>query len=178
VARSDLGRARGAVLAAVLALAGCGPRDGLSDYERMKQGQQNAGDSLTAQGAKLQQKDYPQGSAWAVNLGGMTITDDLLKQVKQLGRVTELDLNKSTVTDAHLALINELGLGTLLLKLDLSHTAVTDAGFEKLENLVLLTDLNLTGTKVTHAAVERFKKNRQTDNRVPPFAKNPKIRQG
>jgi hypothetical protein len=170
------GTATRAVLAALLACAGCGPRDGLSDYERMKQGQQSAADTLTGQGAKIKQVDYAQGSAWTVDLSGLTITDDLLKQVKQLGRITELNLSKSTVTDDQLGLIDQLGLDPLLLKLDLSGTGVTDAGFEKLHNLALLSELNLAGTKVTPAAVERFKKNRQTDPKVPAMFRNPKIR--
>jgi hypothetical protein len=175
VARPSLARTFARVLLAALVLSGC-QKDGPSDFERMRQAQDNAADSLKGQGAKVKQMDYPQGRAWSVNLSGATISDNLLREVKQLGKITELDLSKSTVTDDHLGLINDLGLSTLLLKLDLSQTAVTDAGFEKLVNLALLSDLNLVGTKVTPAAVERFKQNRLTDPKVPAMFKKPKIR--
>src|SRR5262249_59111150 len=98
-----------------------------------------------------------------------------LKQVKKLGNIGELNLSKSTLSDDHMALFQELGLGTLVNKLDLSHTAVSDAGFEKLDNLRLLGELNLTGTKVTPAAVERFRQKRQSDARILPAFRNPKI---
>ena len=42
-------------------------------------------------------------------------------------------------------------------RLDLSNTAVTDAGLEKLVNVPLLLNLRLAGTRVTPAGVERFK---------------------
>jgi hypothetical protein len=35
--------------------------------------------------------------------------------------------------------------------------------------------MNLSGTKVTQAAVDRFLTKRQTDGRVPPMFKNPNI---
>jgi hypothetical protein len=164
----------GGVVTASL-LAGCGPKDGLSDNDRRMLAIQSGADALKSQGAKVEERNYSLGNSWAVSLSGMTITDELLKQVKQLGNISELNLSKSTLTDAQLATIQELGLGTLLVKFDLSHTAVTDEGFEKLDNLRLLSQLNLTGTKVTPAAVERFKKNRQNDPRILALFKNPKI---
>src|SRR5262249_34875951 len=129
--------ARVAVVAAALALAGCG-QGGLSHYEKAKLREQSLVERLQSQGAKLKEMQYPQGNAWSVNLSELTITDDMLRQVQQLGNITELDLSKSTITDEQLGLVNELHLTTLLLKLDLSRTAVTDAGFEKLDLFKLL----------------------------------------
>jgi len=157
-------------------LSGCSKGDGLSDYDRMKNAQKEAAESLTEKGAKLKETHFAQGSAWAVNLSGMEISDDLLRQVKQLGRVSELDLSRSTVTDDQLGLITQLGIATLVLKFDLSNTGITDAGLERLEHLAVLTQMNLAGTKVTPAGVERFKKQRKDDTTVQPFAKNPTIR--
>src|SRR5438270_488067 len=132
-------------VAAAFLLSGCGKGDGLSDFDRLQMAQQNANQSLTDMGIKTKEINYPQGKGWSVNLSGMTITDDLLRKVKQLGHVTELDLSKSTITDDQLGLMNEIGLTSLLLKLDLSHTGVSDAGFEKMVNLKLLSQMNLTG---------------------------------
>lgn len=167
----------GCLIAALLAQSGCGPSGGgPSDNDLRMQAIEQGAEGLRKAGAKVDARHYPQGEAWAVNLSGMTVTDDLIRAVKQLGNVTELDLSKSTVTDEQLGLINELGLPVLLLKLDLGNTAVTDAGFEKLDNMRLLSQLNLTGTKVSKAAVERFKKQRQSDPRIPDMFKHPTIR--
>lgn len=163
-----------AVLAVSL-LAGC-KGDGLSDYDRMKKGQQDAADSLRAAGAKLREVPHPQGDSWAVGLSGLTITDELLVRLKGLGRITELDLSKSTITDDHMARLNEVEIGSVLRKLDLSNTAVTDAGLDNLTNLMILGDLNLSGTKVTAAGVERFRKRRQEDSRIMAMFKTPNIR--
>lgn len=139
------------------------------------QGIQNAAEDLKGQGAKLEERSYPQGPAWVVHLNGMEITDKLLKQVKSLGNVSELHVSKTNFNDEHAGLVNELGLGTLAVKLDFSRTGLTDAGFEKLDNLRFLTELNLTGTKVTRSAVDSFKKKRQNDARVLPAFRNPTV---
>ena len=140
---------------------GCG-QSGPSDYDKMQQAKEGASTALTASGAKVKAMHYAIGDAYAVNLSGVTITDDLLRQVKQLGNISELNLSKSTVTDDHLGLIQELGLHVLLAKLDLSNTAVTDAGFNKLDGFVFLSELNLAGTKVTPAAADRLRKKQQS----------------
>ena len=152
--------------AALLIAMGCGSKGGPSDYEKMVQAKQGASDALAAAGGKVQEKQYPVGRAFVVELRGATITDDLLRQVKELGNIAELNLSQSTLTDDHLRTMHELGLHVLLNKLDLSHTAVTDAGLEQLDGNIFLAELNLTGTKVTRGAVERFKQKRLTDARV------------
>lgn len=150
--------------------------DGLSDFERLQQAQMSVTDTLKAQGVKMQTRHYPLGDALVVNMSGLTITDDMLRQLKQAGNVAELDLSRSTITDDQMGVMMEVGLQVFLFKFDLSQTAVTDAGFEKLDNLRFLSYLNLTGTKVTPAAVERFKHKRQTDTRVIPQLRNPTIK--
>jgi hypothetical protein len=147
------------------ALPGC-KDDGLSEYERMKKRQEEAGQSLRDAGMKATRVRYPQGEAWSLDLSGMQITDDMLNQLKGMGPISEMKLNGSTLTDEHLAVLNEPELGSLLLKLDLSNTAVTGAGLEKLTNLLVLADLNLAGTKVTSADVQRFRQRRQQDPKV------------
>jgi len=176
--RSSSAPARAALLVALgaaVVLSGCGG-SGVSEAERQKKVQEQALDAIGRSGAKATLKKYPQGDAYAVDLSGAKIDDGVLAGVKQLGRISELDLSKSTVTDDHLERINDPGVASLLLKLDLSQTAVTDAGLDKLTNLLFLTDLNLKGTKVTAAAVERFKKARQSDSRIMPMFKSPKVR--
>jgi uncharacterized protein YjbI with pentapeptide repeats len=160
------------VLSALVALSGCG--DGLSEYERIKKKQDEAAASLQSVGGKASLKNYPQGEAWAVDLSGATLSDGVFEDLKRLKRITELNLSKSNASDAMMDHVNEIG--TLLLKLDLSQTAVTDAGLEKLQGLVLLMDFNLTGTKVTQAGVDRFRGKRQNDPRIGAMFKSPSIR--
>lgn len=155
-----------ALAAALAATLGCGGSGGPSDYDRMVEAQKGASDTLAGAGVKTQQKAYPLGTAWVVDMTGVTVTDDLLQKVKALGNVAELDLKNSTVTDAHLAKMHEIGLHTVLNKLDLSNTAVTDAGLEQLDGNLFLAELNLTKTKVTQTGVTQFLKKRQANPNV------------
>jgi hypothetical protein len=164
--------------AAVLALCGCGGNDGPSDNDRRLQAIQNAQGDLKSKGAKIEQRTYPIGQAYSVNLTGMQIDDKTLRQVQSLGNVSELNLSKTNLSDDHMGLINELKLCTLCLTIDLSHTAITDAGFQKLENLRFLSNLNLTGTKVSRAAVDAFKKKREGDPSVAEGFRKPTVRGG
>jgi hypothetical protein len=149
---------------ALVALSGCGSSDGLSDNDRRMLAIKNGAEGLRAQGAKLQEKQYSVGTGWVVDLRGLTVTDEMLRQVKSIGNIAELDLSKTGVTDDHLKLMHEIGLHVLLARLDLSHNqAVTDAGLEHLDGCIFLMELNLTGTKVTPAAADRFKRNRAAD---------------
>jgi hypothetical protein len=159
------------VLAMIL---GCSKGDGLSDYERAHKTETDAATALREAGGELEQKQYTfqgrQGDAWVVALKGMQITDDTFGRLKALGRISELDLSKSTITDDQLEKVNEMG--TFIFRMDLSHTAVTDAGLDHLTSMRALTDLNLAGTKVTPAAIERLKERRRNDPLVPALLKN------
>lgn len=163
--RTAAGRraAAAGVLLAAAALAGCGPRvGGPSAYEQAQAEQQRVADSLGSKGMKSKRMHYPQGDAWAVDLTGMTITDDVIRKLKELDNVTELNLSQSTITDEQLGQINDQGIGSLVLKMDLSHTGITDAGLQKLTKFFLLNSLNVADTKVTPAGVAQFKKERLT----------------
>src|SRR5262245_56529913 len=104
-------RAAAAALVAALAVAGCSRRGGPSDYERFQrvtkdeeQRRQDLAGSLKGQGAKLEKKRYPLGEGWAIDLRGVPVTDQLLSDVSKLLYVSELNLSKTNVTDAHLAI--------------------------------------------------------------------------
>ena len=96
----------------------------------------------------------------------MTVTVDLLRKLKEVGNVAELDLSRSTVTDDSLGQMRDIGAAATLFKLDLSHTAVTDAGLEKLEGLPLLVNVTVTGTKVTAAGAEKYKQSRKNNPQI------------
>jgi hypothetical protein len=69
-------------------------------------------------------------------------------------RVLELDLSRTGVTDAGLAVVKGM---TQLRRLNLRGTAVTDGVFDHLKSLTQLQVLNLVGTQVTDAGLTPLK---------------------
>jgi hypothetical protein len=166
---------RAVILCAALAVivpACSKPYDGVSDADREMQAKQAATEAAKSSGLKMTEKTYPQGKGWVVGMKGMTVTEDHFKQLKDAGHVAELDLSKSTITDELLGRMRELGAAATLYKLDLSDTAVTDAGLQKLEGLPFLIVLNVRGTKVTQAGADRYKASRKGNPQIGPNFRN------
>jgi hypothetical protein len=159
-------------------LVGCTKGDGLSDFQRQKLAQENAGVALEEMGGKAREVHTNfkgvKADSWSVDLGGREINEQVFDRIKELGNLSELNLSKTNVTDEDMTRLNDLGV--FLLKLDLSHTAVSDAGLDKLTKLAILRDLNLVGTRVTPDGVARFQKRRQDDPNIWPLFKSPTIR--
>ncbi|MEK6259440.1 MAG: hypothetical protein AABP62_12555 [Planctomycetota bacterium] len=153
---------------------GCGGPDpkGPGSAYAVMQAEKGAEEKLTASGAKLERKQYPQGGAWAVDLSGKEINDETLAALKGLDHVTELNLSGTTVSDAHVRYVNEVGP---LLILNLSKTAVTDAALAQLE-AGNLTQLDVTNTKVTAEGVSQFLKKRAEDSRITEAFKTPNVK--
>jgi hypothetical protein len=116
---------------------------------------------------------------WSVSLSGAQITDDLIDAIHAMADkkfVLKIDLSKSTVTDKQLAALDEHMVLRGTVMLDLSDTAITDAGIDQVEHVHALSELNLTGTRVTKEAVDRLKKRQSTSpDTPPPFRKGPKV---
>ena len=149
-------------------------QSGPSDFDLAQQARQKAVDLLSTKGARVTEKTYPIGKAYAVNLSGQTITPDLLDQLKALGHVSELDLSKSTVTDDHLGKMSQLGLTNTMAVLDLSNTGVSDEGLNRLENMIFLLRMNLAGSKCTKAGADKFRRNREAQVNIK--TRNPTIK--
>jgi hypothetical protein len=158
----------------VLTGAGCG-FGGPSYYEKQKAIYDRSIDFLKDRGAKCTPRRYPEGTAWLIDMQGLTLTDEVLEHLKRVGYITELNLSRSNISDGQLATINNRAVSGFLLKLDLSKTAITDAGLDHLTDLGLLSTLLLTDTKVTADGIARFKKKRADDPRIAPPFKTPKI---
>jgi hypothetical protein len=139
---------------------------GPSDSDRDLQARKDAAEFLSKKGARVKEMSYPIGKAYAVDLNGLTISTELLGDVKSLGNVSELNLSKSTVTDEQLGEMSKMGLVTFCNKIDLSSTGITDAGLDKLENMVFLQHMNLAGTKCTAAGAARFKSKRESQRNI------------
>ncbi|MEX0676860.1 MAG: hypothetical protein WD063_07275 [Pirellulales bacterium] len=84
------------------------------------------------------------------HLGGASLADDGLAQVKTLPKVVQLDLKDTQITDAGLAHLAPIAT---LVKLHLEKTKITDAGLAHLKDLGNLEYLNLYGTAVTDAGL-------------------------
>jgi hypothetical protein len=142
------------------ALPGC-KRYERTSYQQEQEKKEEAMNSLREQGATITTKTYPSiGNGYVIDLKGAQITDQTFQNMKELKRVTELDLSKSSLTDDQMDQLNDVAYACT--SLDLSNTAVTDAGLEKLTNLKVCIYLNLSRTKVTRAAVQRFEKEHST----------------
>jgi len=151
---------RALLLLTAFGALGCDNSGGLSHLEQMKKAQQEAAESIKEKGGKADEKSYPQGEAWAVDLSGMAIDDDVIDYLLKLSRVTELNLSKSTITDAQIAsLVTEVPMHTLI-KLDVSNTEISDAGLLELPKLQLIYEINVKGSKITPAGLEQYKKAR------------------
>jgi hypothetical protein len=155
--------------------SGCGfGGGGKSEYETIVEGKKSAADALTAKGAKVEMKKYPQGEAYCIDLTGATIDDSVLELVEAAAPITELILNGSTITDAHATRINAEKIGSYLLKLDISKTAISDTGLAELKNLPLLMELDATGSKISKAAATSWQNARKQSSAV--FFKNIKVK--
>lgn len=152
---------------------GCTKYDGVSDVDRLVAEQKKGADPLVAQGGKAERKSGVSGDAWVVHLDGMTITGETIGHLKQVDKISELHLGRSTVTDDQIAAMRDQNVFNVTLVLDLSHTAVTDAALDKLSDTPGLAQLTVTGTKVTPAGITRFKQARQNNPQV--FFKTTKV---
>jgi hypothetical protein len=160
-------------VALVLLVSACSkPYDGVSDADRELQAKQAALDAAKSAGLKCTEKTYPLGKAWVVDMKGLTVTEDHFKRLKEAGNVSEIDLSRSTITDDQLGQMREIGVCATLYKLNLSDTAITDAGLQKLEGLGLLIDINVRGTKVTQAGADRYKAARKDNPQIGPNFRN------
>lgn len=88
-----------------------------------------------------------------MHLGDVKNTDEVLKNLPNVGNVVWLNLRGTDVSDAGLG---QLAAVTTLTRLHLEKTAVTDAGLMHLKGLVELEYLNLYGTPVTDAGLEQI----------------------
>jgi Leucine Rich repeat len=81
--------------------------------------------------------------------------DEVLVNVGRLNQLQELNLHRSTVSDAGLSRLNGL---TQLTRLYLGQTAVSDAGLAHLRALANLRELHLDSTNVSDAGLAHLKR--------------------
>lgn len=158
--------------------AGCS-RYGVSEYEQLQNQKKNFEASVTSAGGKMEMKTYKvaksENSAWNMNLASAKIADDLIGSMPGMGYIAELNLSKSTITDAQLLKMDELNLLQFTMNLDLTDTAITDESFSKLKSLRAVKSIKLKGTKVTKSGADAFKQAYLARPDTIPLFKKPVI---
>lgn len=135
-----------------------------SHYEQARERRESAAGTLSAKGGSVVEKTYPQGAAWVVDLGHGTIDDETLQALKSLGRISELYLNDTSITDDQFVSIANRETLSFLYKLDIRNTAITDRGFVAAAPLPILSEISIAGTKITDSGVAEFKRKHPAKN--------------
>lgn len=141
--------------AAMALAAGCD--DGLSDYERDQAKIGVSRDKLVDHGAKVELKQFPQGDAYKVDFSGQSLNEESFELLKGLGRIVELDLSGTNITNESLAEINDSTIRDFLLKLNVSDTDISDQGLAEFTDMFLLNELTLANTQVTDDGIKDLK---------------------
>lgn len=164
-------------------LSGCGSFSGTSEYDQAKQGQQGFADVIAAAGGTASREGKRmhgiEMTGWLVDLTGAEITDELIASIAEVAEkeaVFQLVLSKTNITDDQLGKLDNGNVFQKTVVLDLSGTAITDAGLDKMSNFHCITELNLKGSKATKAGATRLGKKQIANPGTPaPFRKQPKV---
>jgi hypothetical protein len=163
-------------LIALVGWSGCGMGYGTSEYEQWRNKKENFADLVKQMGGTAEEKYFnmfgQQGMAWIIDLSGAKYTpeqfEEFMESLPAMGYIAGMNFSGTPITDEHLRRIGEGKFGRTCMNLDLSNTAITDAGIDGMTNFNCLNTVNLKGTSVTKAAADRLKK-RQFDNKEVPI---------
>jgi hypothetical protein len=165
-------------------LIGCGSGySGPSEYELYQKKRMGFVETIQSLGGTAEYGEKSMHgfkmNGWLIQLPGADISDDLIAKMIEHTRdqaVFQLNFSGSKITDAQLA---ALDVGKVLQKtveLDLSNTAITDAGLDKLQNFYCITELKLKGSSATKAAATRMGERKIASPITPaPFKKQPNV---
>ncbi|MBX3439577.1 MAG: hypothetical protein KF861_18965, partial [Planctomycetaceae bacterium] len=152
------------VLMSLTTASGCRGYSSVSEFEQTENRKSRFQDVVKEIGGTAEHKYYQvagkEGLAWKINLAGAKFeprqADEFLDTLQAMGYIAEVDLSGSSITDEQLIKFDEAKYGRVVMDLNLSNTAISDAAIDKLENFYCLKNVDLTGTKVTQPAVDRF----------------------
>jgi hypothetical protein len=162
---------------------GCSGYRGPSDYDKIRQGQDEFAEFVKSAGGMAELKGHLLGNlqdhGWTIDATGMTITDELIERMIEANQEDPVFIMKfggSTITDEQLEQLDEGKVLQKVFFLDLSETPVTDAGLDRLNKVFAITELNLKGTKATAAAARRLGERKIASPQTPSFLKKqPKV---
>lgn len=144
---------------------GCRPSAPANEYAELVETLKNSEDHLNSVG-KTVRKTYPPGDAWSIDLKGATIDDQIISDITTLDRVSELLLSGATITDEQLQTLVQSDRTGYLNVLDISKTAITDAGVTGLADKKYLQTLNIKGSQVSEGFVSKLNSARQGNNAI------------
>lgn len=161
-------------LSMLFCLSGCGMFEGKSEYEQLQDKYRSFSDLIADYGGSAKREQGSRGgfsmTGWFIDLSGAELTENLIDSMIERAKhdpVFDLNLSNSTITDEQLARLDE---GNVLQKcffLDLSGTAITDAGLDACSNFYVIHELNVTGTELTPEAIERLGDKQLAKEQVP-----------
>lgn len=163
-------------------MCGCG-YTGPSEYEKFKQKEQGFISLISAAGGSAVKEGKTmhgfQMTGWLIDLSNAEITDNVITKIIDVAQddpVFQLNFSGSSLSDDQLA---DLDAGTVLQKtvdLNLSGTKITDAGLDRVSNLCCLTTLNLKGSTATAEGAKRLGARKIANPQTPPpFKKQPDL---
>lgn len=167
------------IVVSEVAFSGCN-KSSTSDYLKKKQVQDNAIAALADFGARIKSnvniEDMGIVQGCSVDLSQVQITPEIMDQLKLLDLCLQLNLSKTSLNDSQLIDLIDQKILDSVMELDLSHNpGITDQTVEKLANLLLLRDLNLVGTHITKAGIDRLQEQRQASPAIIDTFKKPNI---
>ena len=177
---------RAVCFACLLQLSGCDSFSGPTGHQQMEQQKERFLELVTSAGGSAELTIFAmpgmrgvQQQGWEVSLSEAEISDELIEAITEIADqnlVLSLDVSNSNIGDEQLVQLDEKMVlrGTAIL--NLKNTAITDAGVDQLDHTHALTELNLTGTKISDEAVERLRKRQASSKDTPiPFRRGPKV---
>lgn len=172
------------VACTAISLAGCGGYSGTSEFEKFEKKNQSLSDVFTAAGGSAKREGKTlhgyQMAGWMIDLSKAEITDQLLDHMITIAKddpVFQLNLSGSKITDDQLVKLDEGKVLQKTVDMDLSNTAITDAGLDKIANMYCITTLNLKGSKATMEGARRLGARKIANPTTPaPFKKQPEVK--
>ena len=179
-------RTLGGLILCASALSGCSGLfgSGESEYRQLQNQRKGMAEVIQEAGGSAILEAHTlhgfKAHGWMVDLSGAEMTDDIVETVLEMARhkpVLQLNLSGSTVTNEQLAQFDEGKVLQKVVILDLSDTAITDAGLDGLSNHYIIGELNLKGSQATAAAAERLGDRQIASPQTPqPFKKQPELK--
>ncbi|MFN9974548.1 MAG: hypothetical protein ACK58T_32120 [Phycisphaerae bacterium] len=168
----------------VTVFTGCGSGySGPSEYEQYQKKRMGFVETIQSLGGKAEYGEKSMHgfrmSGWLIQLPGADVSDELISQIIEHTRdqaVFQLNFSGSKITDAQLVALDAGKVLQKTVELDLSNTAITDAGLDKLQRLYCLSELKLKGTSASKSAATRLGDRKIASPITPaPFKKQPNV---
>lgn len=160
-------------------VSGCGlSGGGKSEFEKYQQKENGFIQAVSAAGGKAAKETHTMFGVskmgWVIDLSGAQITDALIAQIIEAAKfdpIFGMNFSNSKLTNAQLAKLDAGKALERTVQLDLSETAITSEGLDRLSDLLWISVLNLKGSKVTKESGEKLGERKMANPNTPPVFK-------